>query len=90
MRMIKVAALDNGAHENQTYHGTLPEGWALIPDSIAIPDTFPFVDITAAANAEGVLEVASMTAGVMPEPEPLPEPEASDTDVLNALLGVSE
>lgn len=46
MQIIEIAALLNGAHRNQSWHEEIiPEGWALIPESIAIPETFPFVDI---------------------------------------------
>ena len=85
MKIIEITALDNGAHRNQTgTFRTIPAGWAMIPDSIDIPDTFPFVDITVDGQT-----VTSMTAGIVPEPEPEPEPEPTDTEVLNALLGVS-
>lgn len=85
MKIIEIAALDNGAHRNQegTFR-TIPAGWAMIPDSMEIPDTFPFVDI----QVEGQT-VTAMTAGVVPEPEPEPEPEPTDTEVLNTLLGVT-
>lgn len=84
MLIIEIAAQSNGAHRNQS--GTfraIPDGWAEVPSSITIPDTFPFVNIEA---ENGV--VTSMTAGVVPEPEPELEPEPTDTEVLNALLGV--
>lgn len=55
---IKIDALHNGAHENQLGQFELiPEGWALIPDDLELPETFPFVDIT----------VETFTA---PEPDP--------------------
>ena len=86
MLIIEIAALENGAHRNQTgTFRTIPDGWAEVPSSIDIPDTFPFVNIEV---EDGV--VTSMTAGVVPEPEPMPEPEPTDTEVLNTLLGVSE
>ena len=86
MKIIEITALANGAHRNQEGGlRTVPEGWALIPDGMEIPDTFPFVDITVDGQT-----VTSMTAGIVPEPEPEPEPEATDTEVLNALLGVTE
>ena len=85
MLIIEIAALSNGAHRNQTgTFRTIPDGWAIVPAEIEIPDTFPFVDITV---EDGV--VTSMTAGVVPEPEPEPEPEPTDTEVLNTLLGVT-
>lgn len=44
---IKIEALHNGAHENQLgQFEHIPEGWALIPDDLELPETFPFVDIT--------------------------------------------
>lgn len=86
MRIIEISALENGAHRNQNggvY--SVPDGWAAIPDSISIPDTFPFVDIEVEDSV-----VTAMTAGTVPEPEPEPEPEPTTDEVLNALLGVSE
>ena len=65
MRIIKIDSNSNGSHNNQT--GNFPvvkEGWAVIPDGMAIPDTLPFVNITA---ENGV--VTSMTAVVVPKPE---------------------
>ena len=71
MLIIEITALENGAHRNQSGDfRTIPEGWAEVPSSIEIPDTFPFVDITVDGQT-----VTSMTAGVVPEPEPEPEPE---------------
>lgn len=71
MLIIEIAALENGAHRNQTgTFRTIPEGWAVVPKGMEIPDTFPFVNLTA---EDGV--VTSMTAGTVPEPEPEPEPE---------------
>ena len=84
MQMIEIIALDNGAHRNQTYPGRLPEGWAVIPDDIEIPDTFPFVDIEV-ADVDGVMTVTSMTAGVVPEPALEPEREPSVEERVTAL-----
>ena len=70
MRIIEIKALENGAHRNQ--NGPLkaaPDGWAVIPDSMAVPDTFPFVDIET-AETDGVVTVTTMTAGTMPAPAP--------------------
>lgn len=87
MRIIEIAPLENGAHRNQTYHGKCPDGWAIIPSDMDIPDTFPFVNIEVLYGF-----VVRMTEGVVPEPEPVspPEREPSTDEVLNALLGVSE
>lgn len=68
MRIIEIQVLDNGAHRNQTTTSTaIPTGWAEIPADVAIPETFPFVDIQVEGN-----KVVSMTAGVVPVPEPEP------------------
>lgn len=72
MYMIEIAALDNGAHRNQTFHGTLPTGWAIIPDTISLPATFPFVDV----EADGGV-VTKLTEREIPEQPPLPEPEVT-------------
>lgn len=87
MHIIKIEPFENGAHANQNADfdfNPVPEGWAVIPDDMTIPETYPFVDITV---ENGV--VTSMTAGVMPEPEPQPEPEPTADDILNAMLGVT-
>lgn len=45
MRLIEIEALSNGAHRNQDGCNTVPEGWAMIPDGMEIPNSFPFVNI---------------------------------------------
>jgi hypothetical protein len=87
MRIIEIAALDNGAHRNQTFHGVLPDGWAIIPDDMET-ENFPFGEVEA-AEIDGVMTVTKWTPGVMPEPEPEVEPEPTTEDILNAMLGVS-
>lgn len=79
MRIIEIATLENGGHNNQFCNTAIPvpEGWAVIPDDMELPATFPFIDI---AVEDGV--VTSMTAGVMPEPAPAPEPEPDIWDEL--------
>jgi hypothetical protein len=80
MKIIEIQALDNGAHRNQTTTSTtIPDGWAEIPADVAIPETFPFVDVQVEGN-----KVVSMTAGVVPDPEPQPEPEPTETEQLRA------
>lgn len=80
MKIIEIQALPNGAHRNQTTTSTtIPTGWAEIPADVAIPETFPFVDLVVEGS-----KVVSMTAGVVPEPEPEPEPEPTETEQLRA------
>lgn len=77
MQMIEIIALDNGAHRNQTFHGVLPEGWAVIREDITELENFPFGEVTA-EEIDGVMTMTSWTPGEMPEPKPTPEPETED------------
>lgn len=47
MRIIELQALSNGAHRNQRSSTPLPipDGWAIIPEDMVLPESFPFVDI---------------------------------------------
>lgn len=87
MKMLEITALSNGAHNNQTFHGELPEGWAVIPDDIPLP-CFPFGEVEV-AEVDGIMTVTNWTAGVMPEPVPMPEPEPTADDLIDILLGVT-
>ena len=82
MVIIEIKALENGAHRNQTVMGSVlpPDGWAVIPEDIEIPETFPFVNIDA---ADGI--VTAMTAGTVPVPEPKPEPEPTVNEQMKKL-----
>ena len=81
MLIIEIRPLENGAHRNQTCNlNAIPEGWAEVPDSISVPDTFPFVDI----EVDGQI-VTAMTAGTVPEPEPEPEPEPTLEDRVSSI-----
>lgn len=81
MKIIEIAALENGAHNNQTSSAITapPPGWAEIPAGMAVPETFPFVGIEVRGNV-----VTKMTAGVVPEPEPAAEPAPTQLDRLEA------
>ena len=80
MRYIEIAALDNGAHRNQTVNGAwrkIPEGWAIIPDDMETPN-FPFGEVIA-EKIDGAMVVTNWTAGEIPEPEEEPEIEPEPT-----------
>ena len=66
MRMIEIVALPNGAHNNQTYHGFLPDGWALIPDNLET-ENFPFGGVTV-EELDGRMVVSTWTPLPVPEP----------------------
>ena len=84
MKIIEIAALPNGAHNNQTTNGTIPvpDGWAIIPDGMETPN-FPFGDITVDEQTPPV--VTSWTPLPIPEPEPEPEPAPTTEDRVAAL-----
>lgn len=82
MKIIKIDAFENGGHDNQTINGVferIPDGWAVIPDDMVIPETFPFVNIVVEGDT-----VVEMTAGVVPEPDPEPLPEPTEMEQLRA------
>ena len=72
MNMLEISALSNGAHSNQTCHGFLPDGWAVIPDGMTL-EAFPFGKVEA-EEIDGLMTVTKWTPGTLPEPEPGPEP----------------
>ena len=57
MPFIKIEKNPDGSHSFQN-GGTLQKGWAVVPDNITIPDTFPYVNIIVENNI-----VVSMTEG---------------------------
>lgn len=88
MRMLEIVARPNGAHNNQTYHGALPDGWAVIPDTMGTLENFPFGDVTV-EEIDGALTVTGWIPGALPKPVEK-EKEPTTEDIINAMLGVSE
>lgn len=81
LTIIKIIPHDNGGHENQTINEMLsvPEGWAVIPESLGTPETlkhYPFGEITV-ADVDGIPTVTGWTPLPVPEPE-TPEPETPE------------
>ena len=65
MQIIEITAHENGAHRNQTGRFIrVPTGWAIVPENMELPDSFPFVDIEVEGQA-----VTQMTARVVPTAE---------------------
>lgn len=83
MRIIAIVENELGYHENQFQQSIseIPAGWALIPEEMTYPDTFPFVRLT----TEGQ-HVTAMEPGTVPEPVPSPPPEDPEGDILEAVL----
>lgn len=84
MNMLEIKALDNGAHNNQTFHGVLPDGWAVIPNGMTL-ENFPFGEVEA-EEINGVMTVTKWTAGEMPEPEAESEAQPTEEDDTAAML----
>ena len=70
MKIIELSALSTGAHRNMESSAWLapPEGWAMIPEEMALPDTYPFVEVEA-EEIDGVMTVTALTPGTVPEPD---------------------
>ena len=81
MLMLEIKALENGAHNNQTYHGVLPDGWAVIPDGM-VCENFPFGEVEA-EEINGIMTVTKWMAGELPEVEPVEE-APTQLDILEA------
>lgn len=81
MQMLEIKALENGAHNNQTYHGVLPDGWAVIPDGMTC-ENFPFGEVEA-EEINGVMTVTKWTPGTMPE-TPEVEEQPTQLDIIEA------
>ena len=89
MIIIKIEPYDNGAHDNQTWNGEVPDGWAVVPEDMEVPESYPFVDIEVADDV-----VTAMTAREIPipeEPEIVPseiEQLRADVDFIALMTGV--
>ena len=91
MLLIELEALENGAHRNQrsdTAFPVIPEGYAAVAEELEEEawGYLPFINITEVTD--GV--ITGVEQGIIPPPEPEPELPPTDTEVLNALLGVTE
>lgn len=87
MIVISIDPNQDGSHDIQVYSADVPPvtGFAVIPDGMELPDTFPFVGVEAENGT-----VTRLTPGVVPEPpEPTPEPTpaVSVEDVVKSMLG---
>ncbi len=77
-RIVEIAALPNGAHRNQFFHGFVPEGWALISEDMDTPN-FPYGEVEA-AEVDSVMTVTKWTPGELPVPEVIPPTPAQQRE----------
>lgn len=96
MRIVKIEPFTNGGHDNQESGWMtaelVPDGWAIIPETLEVPETFPFVTLETEEKTyykekrtpDGTerepytaMTVTAMTAGAVP-PAPTPEPTVED------------
>lgn len=70
MKTIELSALENGAHRNMNSPAlSAPlEGWAMIPEEMELPETYPFVGVEA-EEIDGVMTVTALTPGTVPAPD---------------------
>ena len=88
MQVIEIKAQENGAHRNQTGHfARIPAGWAIVPENMELPDSFPFVDI----EVEGQAVTQMMAREIPPESEPVtPTAEERLSALEGAMLAMME
>ena len=70
MKIIELSVLSNGAHRNTESYAWLspPEGWAMIPEDMEMPASYPFVGVEA-EEIDGIMTVTALTPGTVPEPD---------------------
>lgn len=91
MRIIKVQAESNGFHDNKLGTVTVvPDGYAVIPDSMDLTEYFPFVDITVDNSAPPVVvqivkheKIAQPTLRKLQEQIAMLEDAACESDAAN-------
>lgn len=79
MQMIEIAALDNGAHRNQTMHGNLLDGWAVVPVDPKTLKNFPYGNFEV-EDVDGVPHMVADSWEPLPMPEPDPPSEEPETE----------
>ena len=82
MKLIEIKSLENGGHRNVAGDfDAIPEGWAIIPDSMETPNV-PFGEIEV-KKTDGVMVVTKWKEGTLPKSEEIEKP-ISKLDQLRA------
>lgn len=76
MLRLSITQNPDGSHDYNTAPAAVPvpAGWAVVPDGMEIPNTFPYVSIQVDGKT-----VTAMTAGTVPAPAPDPTPDPAPT-----------
>ena len=89
MLYITVDSTENGAHGYiECNYATKSPHYALVPPSIQIPPSFPYVDIDVKNGI--VTKMVARTVPYIPEPEPQPEPEPEPQPTLDDRVATLE
>ena len=98
MYIIRIEANENGSRPPllEWHDSIVPNGYALCPQEFydifysTSPAGFVNIEIARGSVKSMTINQEALDAYIasLPEPEPEPEPQASDTEVLNTLLGV--
>lgn len=81
MRIIEIAPLSNGAHNNQSYPGFVPEGYALIRSDVEL-ENYPFGTFEVEeVEIDEIGKVVCMKEDTW-TPLPIPEPEPISPSVM--------
>ena len=85
---IRIEKNSDGSHTTQ-FGGNLHDGWAFVPSDMAIPDTFPFVNIeTAMVTHHAVIRKHTvMVDGKPVEKEVVVWPEYTQIEVVSMTEG---
>ena len=87
MHIICLTPVEPGVYnDHESAHiAAPPAGWAVIPENVSLPSTFPRLGSIEVEEVDGVLTVTAMTEGTLPEPAPEPEPPKSEASVWDEL-----
>ena len=88
--MVEIQGTETNWHNNNTVYTEnpeIPEGWALVPESMLPLKNFPIGEVEA-EEINGVMTLTKWTPEPDPEPpappEPEPDPEPTEFDKLQA------
>lgn len=92
MTIIEISAREDGFHNLQSQSGRKTvwlEGYIEVPAHLEakVWEALGYCDLVIDEETGALTDIIP---GEKPGPEPLPEAEPTDTEVLNALLGVTE